>query len=127
MQKNKKEISKKKLKPLTTFNANDMNALIEGSIKEDILFCIIDKKGNPIAIESGDAARIRNNFPKKIYLNHQATMKFEIDFDMNPKEQYDWNSIWVNEDEAKEFLSLQNKDNSTQKLSDLSAILDKNH
>ncbi len=46
---------------------------------------------------------MRNNSPQKIYLNCQNSLN--QDFDLNPKEQYGWGSLWVNEHEAGDLLN----------------------
>jgi hypothetical protein len=100
----KKSIHKDNLKSLNDYSSNDFKTLIESAIKDKIIFYIINKNGEPFPIEAGDAERIKNNHPKKVYLNHQN--KFELDLDSGPKETHGWQSIWIDVNIANKILNI---------------------
>lgn len=100
----KKSIHKDNLKSLNDYSGNDFKILVESAIKDKMIFYIINKDGKPFPIESGDVERIKNNHPKKVFLNYQNT--FELDFDLGPKEPHGWQSIWVDANTTNKILNI---------------------
>lgn len=112
------DIDKNKLKSLVDYNKEQQKILIEQAIKDNLLFYIIYASGRPLALDSGDVARIKSEDPIKVNLNFQNNIDLILidGYDLN--EKYGWQSIWIEEQAANLILSLPNLQGYRTKLLD---------